>query len=181
MKKTILILALLLPFLGISQWDMLLLASIQQAGGGITNLFPTGNGASPTPDEANSFGTWSAVTATRSVVTGGYDGTYAIQGTMSSGGNGRIEIDITVTSGVSYNVSYYYKVTGATTRTPGVEQWTGVVTSPTSFWTEDNTWYAQDFDVTTNSTTMKLRFYMDRSTGTGTGTILVDKVIVTPI
>ena len=159
----------------------LLLASIQQAGGGITNLFPTGSAASPMPDEANSFGTWSAITATRSVVTGGYDGTYAIKGEMSSGGNGRIEIDITVTSGVSYNVSYYYKVTGVTTRTPGVEQWLGVVTSPTSLWTEDNTWYAQDFDVTTNSTTMKLRFYVDRSEGTGTGTILVDKVIVTPI
>lgn len=181
MIKKIYILFLFTSFSwGQSLMDLHLLAQ-QQAGGGITNLFPTGNAASPVPDEASGTSGWlSAISATMSSVSGGYDGTYAIQGEMLSGGNGRVELDITVTSGVSYNVSYYYKVTGATTRAPGVASWTGVVTSPTSFWTEDNAWHTENFDVTTNSTTMRLRFYVDRSTGSGTGTVLVDKVIVTP-
>lgn len=148
----------------------------------IVNIFPSGNAASPVPNEADSTSGWNFVTASgSSVETDSYDGASAIQLTMSSGGSGRGEYDVSVTNGLSYEVSFWYRVTGGTGGLPGLMSWTGVTTSPSTFFTENNTWIQETVTVTANATTMKMRFYADRSTGTGTRTVLIDKIIITTL
>jgi hypothetical protein len=148
----------------------------------VVDLFPPGNAASIGAGEADSTSGWNFVTASgSSVETDSHDGSSSIQLTMSSGGNGRGEYDVTVTNGADYEITFWYRVTGGTGGLPGLVSWTGVVTSPSTFFTEDNTWRQETVTVTANSTTMKMRFYADRGTGTGTRTVLIDEILIQEI
>lgn len=145
----------------------------------IDNVFPDGNAASY-PTEADSTSGWNAVSCSMSSSeTFSHHGSSAMKATMTSGGNGRLEYDVTVENATTYTVSFWYKVTGATTRLPGLISWTGVTSSPNEFFIEDGEWHNLELSVTTNATTMKMRFYVDRGTGSGTVDIYVDEIIIT--
>jgi hypothetical protein len=143
------------------------------------SIFPTGNAASPTPDEVDSTSGWSGASVSiSSVETDSFNGISSMQATMSTGGSGRLERDVVVSNATTYDVSFYYRVSGGTGGVPGLLAWTGVTSSPSTVWNEDGLWHNEIVTVTTNLTTMKMRFYADRGTGTGTRTILVDNITI---
>lgn len=93
----------------------------------------------------------------------------------------RGEYSISVQSGVTYDVTYDYRVSTYSQGECRTAAWTGVVTSPDFIWETDGTWRTRTERITTNATTLLMRFYNGYST-TGNGNVIqVDNLKIVPV
>ena len=129
------------------QWNEMLIASQQQAGGGQDpgDVFPTNNAAGW--DDVNTITGWatqgSGAVASVAETSGGSD--YVIEitstdATASQGGN----ILVTGLNGsINYDVSIRYRVTVDLGSTQAIRAWSGVVTSPEFTMNDDGAWHTE--------------------------------------
>lgn len=184
--RNLIYLLLLIPCLTFAQVDDDFFVSYWQANnvcGTAGNIFPTGNAASECGGEADSTSGWSGVQATITSEEGDtQEGTSAIGITSTTTTTSdRGEYTVTVTSGITYDVTYWYKVVQDNGGSSGVISWTGVVTSPNLIFNDDGAWHEVTHTVTTNATSMLMRFYATRTAPTLTGEkILIDHIRVVP-
>lgn len=177
LKGKLIYIFLLFSCLSFGQSKMLL-ASIQQASTP-TNLYANGDAADPANEGNNTTGwTTSGTTITSQSVTVN-NGTYAIQIVVSSAKFHHGIVTITgLPSGASLNVSYDYLSAQGWGKTFG---WTGVVSSP-DVALASTSWTNRSHTVTTNSTTMTMKFYPSDQSGANNpagGELFIDNIVIT--
>lgn len=176
---------LFFPIVFFGQVDDDYYASYVQANqcGTAGNIFPTGNAASECAGEADSTTGWSGVQVNVTSEEGDtQEGTSAIGITSTTATSAdRGEYTVTVSNATTYDITYWYKVVQHYGGNPGVISWTGVTTSPNLIFNNDGSWHEVTHTVTTNSTSMLMRFYATRSTPTQSGAkILIDHIRIVP-
>lgn len=153
-------------------------ASLSKFGGvdisaGVTDIFPQNNAAATSDD--NTTTGWTGTLATAASVTDSYHGTYAIEGTSTTGADGsRIVFSVPCTNGKTYDVSIWAK-RGAT----GTDQEMIVTGGTGAAWkTILTTSYAEhNWTIVATGTTLTITVYiLNGSTGTGGESVLLDSI-----
>jgi hypothetical protein len=145
------------------------------------NVFPSGNSASECTNEADSIGGFTGSDSTvSSYGLDSIDGDFSIFiESTSTNGSDRANISFSVANATTYNVSFFYKVLTATSSSnAGIYNWTGVTSSPSMAFNDDGEWHEVSLSVTTNSTTLLLRFYSAINPATAGSQILIDKIVI---
>ena len=146
---------------------------------GTPNVFPNGDSASPTPNEAEDVSSWGQIGVNITSDTDSNNGTWSVKGTNTSSGSGiRFSRTITVENATTYDISIYAK-RGADNSDSRIASWSGVVTSPdVNITTQSFAEYT--FSVTTNSTSMVMWFYPERTSAALVGdSCFIDNITIT--
>lgn len=158
---------------------MILNRYIHEGGGSPpTDIFPLGNAASS--DDANSTGTWAALTAggtISSVFVSGRGYVLQIESTTADASQGA-QISVTIENGVTYEVSWDYRVLTYVSSTQASRAWIGFTTAPLHTFETDGTWRTKVETVTANSTTGIIRQYSTRFAGAGANIIQIDNMTI---
>ncbi len=142
------------------------------------NIFPNGNAASQ--NDANSTNGWSVDgCSVSSVAVANKGNVIEATDTDASSGYDYISYAVPIDNGDTYTVSFDYRVITSGNGTIGLQYWTGVTTSPTVDFNLDGNWHVETFSVTTNDTSMGMRFYTSKySTVSSGNSIQIDNIVI---